>query len=68
MKDMDRIHRISLFLASLLLFLVSCSHSVEPGLYQMQDGFLRVGLDSLGREEAVLIFQSINRNKKSFFI
>ena len=46
-------NRLSLFILSLAGLLVSCSRSVEPGLYQMQDGFLRVGLDSLGREEAV---------------
>lgn len=42
----------------LVLLLAACSHPVEPGLYQVLSGeeerFLRIGVDSLGREEAVL--------------
>ncbi|MBQ9192651.1 MAG: alpha/beta hydrolase [Bacteroidales bacterium] len=37
-----------------LLCLCSCSRSVEPGLYEVEDGFLRVGLDSLGKTAALL--------------
>lgn len=46
-----------LVIMALAGLMVSCSRSVEPGLYHFrsgtEDGFLRVGLDSLGREEAV---------------
>lgn len=42
----------------LVLLLAACSHPVEPGLYQVMTGeeesFLRISIDSLGREEAVL--------------
>jgi len=38
----------------LFLFFVSCSRSLEPGLYQVAEGFLRVGVDSLGNETALL--------------
>ena len=49
----------ALFLAVFALS-VSCTRSVEPGLYQTQDGYLRIGLDSLGREEYVLYRNSGN--------
>ena len=42
------IHRISLFLAAVLLLLASCSRRVEPGLYEVENGFVRVDTDSLG--------------------
>lgn len=53
-------NRLSIHLLILAGLAVSCSRSVEPGLYQMQDGFLRVGLDSLGREEAIFYRNSGN--------
>lgn len=40
---------------ALLILLLSCSRSVEPGLYRVEEGgFLRVFTDSLGAEAAVL--------------
>ena len=39
---------------ALLTLLLSCSRSVEPGLYRVEEGFLRVTIDSLGATTAVL--------------
>ena len=33
---------------------LSCAKSVEPGIYTVQDGFVRVFLDSLGRTRALM--------------
>jgi len=48
------IHRISLFLAAVLLLMASCSRRVEPGLYEVENGFVRVANDSLGRTVSLL--------------
>ena len=37
-----------------LALALSCSRSVEPGLYTVQGGFVRVFLDSLGNKKAVM--------------
>ena len=44
-------HLIGLFC---LILALSCSRSVEPGLYTAQGGFVRVFLDSLGNKKAVM--------------
>ena len=41
-------------LAAVLGLALSCSKSVEPGLYTVQGGFLRVYLDSLGNTKALM--------------
>ena len=37
-----------------LALLLSCSRAVEPGLYTLQGGFVRVYLDSLGNKKALM--------------
>ena len=37
-----------------LALALSCSRSVEPGLYTVHDGFVRVFLDSLGNKKALM--------------
>ena len=37
-----------------LALALSCSRSVEPGLYTVQDGYVRVYLDSLGNTKALM--------------
>lgn len=44
-------HLIGLFC---LILALSCSRSVEPGLYTAQGGFVRVFFDSLGNKKAVM--------------
>ena len=48
-----RINRLSI-LAVLTALLFSCARSVEPGLYEVGEGFVRVYVDSLGHERALL--------------
>ena len=44
-----------LFLAFAAAFLaLSCSRTVEPGLYTVQGGFVRVYQDSLGNTKALM--------------
>jgi dienelactone hydrolase len=43
-----------LLLAAVLGLALSCSKSVEPGLYTVQGGFVRVYLDSLGNTKALM--------------
>ena len=39
---------------ALLALLCACTRGVEPGLYEVKDGYVRVFLDSLGKERAVM--------------
>jgi acetyl esterase/lipase len=43
-----------LLLAVAIGLLLGCSRTVEPGLYTVQDGFVRVYLDSLGNTKALM--------------
>ena len=39
-------------LGGILCLALSCTRGVEPGLYTVQDGFVRVYVDSLGNTKA----------------
>ena len=41
-------------LGAVLALALSCSRSVEPGLYTVQDGYVRVYVDSLGNTKALM--------------
>ncbi|MBO6064018.1 MAG: alpha/beta hydrolase [Bacteroidales bacterium] len=43
-----------ILLGALLTLALSCTRSVEPGLYTMQGGFVRVYVDSLGNTKALM--------------
>ena len=43
-----------ILLGALLTLALSCSRSVEPGVYTMQGGFVRVYVDSLGNTKALM--------------
>ena len=42
-----------ILLGALLTLALSCSRSVEPGVYTVQGGFVRVYVDSLGNTKAL---------------
>ena len=41
-------------LGGILSLALSCTRGVEPGLYTVQDGFVRVYVDSLGNTKALM--------------
>ena len=48
------IRRRTAFLLAATSLLLSCNRGIEPGLYKAPEGYVRVYLDSLGQERALM--------------